>query len=216
MEEYFCDSRQFIDEFNEVAKLNEDILAENPYASRMNIDNYPTHKYFDPKTGQESTYCAASKQWSLVDPYCQDKKSLHYAGEDRVYLILQNKHTQEWEFPVSTINFGTTFFRAKYNLFDQLTDNKWRIKFFGSSPVMHTLREFTEVEKQDTMNDNLKGVRTYWFGAHHLRGVPDMVMGDPEKNTTDYSDWAWVPKRELNRYFTKDNYACFVDACKTR
>ena len=48
MEEYFCDSRQFIDEFNEVAKLNEDILAENPYASRMNIDNYPTHKYFDP------------------------------------------------------------------------------------------------------------------------------------------------------------------------
>lgn len=61
MEEYFCDTKQFIDEFNEVAKLNEDILAENPYASRLNIDNYPTHKYFDPKTGQEQTYCAASK-----------------------------------------------------------------------------------------------------------------------------------------------------------
>ena len=43
MEEYFCDTKQFIDEFNEVAKLNEDILQNSPYASRMNLDNYPTH-----------------------------------------------------------------------------------------------------------------------------------------------------------------------------
>ena len=81
---------------------------------------------------------------------------------------------------------------------------------------MHTLREFTEVEKQDTMNTDLKGVRTYWFGAHHLRGVPDMLVGDAEKNETEYQDWAWVPKRELNQYFTKENYECFIDVCRTR
>ena len=26
MEEYYCDTKQFIDEFNEIAKLNEDVL----------------------------------------------------------------------------------------------------------------------------------------------------------------------------------------------
>ena len=61
MEEYHCDTKEFIDEFNEVSRLNEDVLAQNPYASRMNIDNYPTHKMKDPKTGEETTYCAASK-----------------------------------------------------------------------------------------------------------------------------------------------------------
>jgi hypothetical protein len=111
MEEYYCNTKQFIDEFNEVAKLNEDALAQNPYVSRMNIDNYPTHKHVDPATGAETTYCGASKQWSFVDPKCKDVKSLHYAGEDRVYLIFKNKYTQEWEFPVTKINVGQTFFR---------------------------------------------------------------------------------------------------------
>ena len=106
MEEYYCDTKQFIDEFNEVSKLNEDILAKNPYCSRMNIDNYPTHKMVDPKTGEETTYCAASKQWSLVDPHCKDQKSLHYAGEDRVYLLVKNRYTGEWEFPVTKMHFG--------------------------------------------------------------------------------------------------------------
>jgi hypothetical protein len=61
MEEYYCDTKQFLDEFNEVSKLNEDSLAQNPYVSRMNIDNYPSHKHVDPVTGQETTYCGASK-----------------------------------------------------------------------------------------------------------------------------------------------------------
>lgn len=176
MNEYGCDVRGFINEFNETSKLNEDLLANNPYASRMNIDNYPTHKYVDPETKEERTYCAASKQWSLVDPYCLDRKNFHYAGEDRVYLIMKNRYTAEWEFPITKMNFGQTFFRAKMDLFQQLTDNKWRIKFFGSSPLLHTLREFTPIEHEDKQNHTLKGVRTYWFGAHHWRGEPEMLL----------------------------------------
>ena len=77
MEEYYCNTKQYLNEFNEVAKLNEDCLANNPYASRMNIDNYPTHRKFKGMTkrmiidenGDEleieeedyDTYCAASK-----------------------------------------------------------------------------------------------------------------------------------------------------------
>jgi hypothetical protein len=61
MNEYYCDQRQFTDEFLEVSKLNEDILSKNPYASRLNLDNYPTHKMKDPVTGELKEYCGASK-----------------------------------------------------------------------------------------------------------------------------------------------------------
>jgi hypothetical protein len=30
----------------------------------MNIDNYPTHKYKNPETGEEREYAAASKNWA--------------------------------------------------------------------------------------------------------------------------------------------------------
>jgi len=110
--------------------------------------------------------------------------------------LVKNRYTGEWEFPVTKQYYSETFFRAKLNLFARLTENKWKIKFFGSSPILHTLREFTPLEKFDELNDDLKGVRTYWFGAHHWRGIPDMIISDTEDNSdSEYIDWAWVPKR---------------------
>lgn len=187
----------------------------------MNIDNYPTHRATDPETGEVTEYCAASKQWNLVDPAASDRKSLHYAGEDRVYLIVQNKYTGEWEFPVSKLHFNTTLLRAKLDLFIKLTNNKWRIKFFGSNPVLQTLREFTNVEKRDIKNEQLHGVRTLYFGANHLRGVPELFLDDagnpnPEMIDTDYCDWCWVPKRQLNEYFSRENYEVFIHSLRTR
>jgi hypothetical protein len=62
--------------------------------------------------------------------------------------------------------------------------------------MLHTIREFTEVEKMDKLNENLKGVRSYFFSAHHWRGLPEMLTKDSNTgNTTDYNDWAWIPKR---------------------
>ena len=62
-------------------------------------------------------------------------------------MLVKNRYTGEWEFPVTKMYFGETFFKAKFNLFQKLTGNQWRIKFFGSSPYLHTLREFTPIEK---------------------------------------------------------------------
>ena len=67
------------------------------------MDNYPSHKMMNKETGEYEEYCAASKHWTKVDPYCKDDKSLHYAGEDRIFLIFKNKYTNEWEFPISRI-----------------------------------------------------------------------------------------------------------------
>jgi hypothetical protein len=66
MNEYYCNAKQFSDEFEEVSKLNEDILADNPYSSKMNLDNYPTHKV--PDSNPPIEYAAASKYFGNVDP----------------------------------------------------------------------------------------------------------------------------------------------------
>jgi hypothetical protein len=165
MNEYHVNQKNHIAEFEEVIKLNEDLLAENPYVSRQNLDNYPTHEL----NGQQ--YCAASKNWAKVDPKAADRRSLHYAGEDRTYLIFKNQFTGEWEFPTGSILFGTTFMRARQDLFVKYSDDKWKVKFFGGVPLIHTVREFTEAEKEDKQSDGLAGVRTYFFGAHHYRGL---------------------------------------------
>lgn len=207
-----------MDEILEVAKLNEDVLATNVYASRMNIDNYPSHRLKNEETGEFVEYCAASKHWRKVDPECSDRKSLHYASEERVYLIFKNKYTDEWEFPVTRIMMSETFLKAKLNLFHELTGGKWKVKFFGQGPLMHTVREFTPLEKTDKLNRDLRGVRSYFFGAHHWRGYPELLTQDGPDivNNTDYNDWAWVPKKQLNEYFTEQYYNVFIDITKTR
>jgi len=57
----------------------------------------------------------------------------------------------------------------------------------------------------------MKGVRTYYFQAHHYRGLPEFNF-----EGTDYEDFAWVPKRLMNEYFAKDYYEIFAKACSTR
>ena len=79
----------------------------------MNLDNFPTHRYVDPVTGEKMEYAGASKHFLKVDPYIEDNKSLHYAGEYRTFLLLKNKYTKEWEFPTGRIFFGETMTRAK-------------------------------------------------------------------------------------------------------
>ena len=93
MNEYFCDYRKYFDEFKEVTELNETIYSDNPYASDMNLDNYPTHEWTDPETGETHSYCAASKNFRKVDPHCSDFRSIHYAPEDRTFFLVRNKYT---------------------------------------------------------------------------------------------------------------------------
>ena len=66
MNEYYCNQKQFSDEYEEVSKLNEDILGDNPYSSKMNLDNYPTYRV--PGSNPPVEYAAASKYFSNVDP----------------------------------------------------------------------------------------------------------------------------------------------------
>lgn len=226
MNEYYCNAKQFSDEFEEVSKLNEDILADNPYSSKMNLDNYPTHKV--PGSNPAIEYAAASKYFGNVDPNMQDRKTIHYAAEDRTYMIVRNRYTLEWEFPTGKMNFGQTFMRGKQNLFNVIAhdpspqssgiaNTTWKVKYFGNAPIAATIREFTQAERVQPENKMLKGVRTFFFQAHHWRGLPSISPGDlPEAPNHDYDDFAWVPKRQLNEYFSKDYFEVFAKATSTR
>jgi hypothetical protein len=209
MNEYFMNLKPYADEFDEQSKMNENVLAQNPYASKLNIDNYGTHQIIDEKTGEIKEHFGASKHFSKVDPETDDTKSLHFAGEDRIYLILKNKYTKEWEFPTGKVFFGQTFLRAKQNLFSHLTNDTWKVRYIAGYPMVATIREFTPAE--NTLNHGLRGVRSYFFSANHYRGFPEYQL-----DKTDFEDFAWVPKRQLNEYFERDYYEIFIRACLTR
>ena len=134
MNEYYCDFKKYIKDYGEVTQLNESIYAENSYASQMNLDNYPTHEYTDPATGEVHQYCAASKNYAKVDPNCTDWRSIHYAAEDRTYFLVRNKYTQEWQFPMGEMFLGQTLLRGKQNLFMDMTSGTWRVKYSGNIP----------------------------------------------------------------------------------
>lgn len=103
--------------------------------------------------------------------------------------------------------------RAKHEIFKGITDGEWNIKFMGNLPQVHTMREFTEAEKEDTRNIAFKGVRTYFFYANHWRGLPSISVGN---GNHDYDDFAWVPKRQMNEYLTRDYFDIFIGSCATR
>lgn len=93
MEKYGNDPNKFMDELEELTVLNEDVLKNNEYKSRMNLDNFPSHEILDEKTGEMRQYFGASKYFKNVDPSVTDPKSLHNASLYSTYLLLKNKNT---------------------------------------------------------------------------------------------------------------------------
>ena len=61
------------------------------------------------------------------------------------------------------------------------------------------------------MNDNLLGVRTFYFLAYHQRGVPKMDF-----DQTAWEDMAWVPKAKMNEYLTEERHSAFIDSLEHR
>jgi hypothetical protein len=121
--------------------------------------------------------------------------------------------------------FGESFMRAKQNLFNVIAAAKdenaalttsWKIKYFGQAPQIATIRELTEAEKTEKANLAFKGVRTFYFQAHHWRGLPQLSAGDMEEAKHDYDDFVWVPKRKMNEYLSKEYYEIFIKGCTTR
>lgn len=128
----------------EIAKSCGNPLRDNPYHTMSNMDNIPTHRIVDEK-GANHDYSFATKNWRQVDPDVKDPHYFHYAAANRVYLILKNRHSKEWEFPTVPMYFGNTFYKTREDLFKSISDG-WTANHLGRAPIISTLREFTEGE----------------------------------------------------------------------
>lgn len=70
---------------------------------------------------------------------------------------------------------GETFLRAKQNILNSLLvkeEETMLVKYLNTYPALATLRQLTEKEREDEMNYDKKGVRTFYFEANHWRGLP--------------------------------------------
>ena len=170
----------------------------------------PTHRYVD-ENGEEKLYFGGSKNWKQVSPYIKDKRNFHYAAGNRVYLLFRNKENGEWQFPTSSFKFGGTMMEAREKLFSRLTEDKWRVRHIGRAPFVHTIRDFSESEISELGHSYFYGVRTYYFNAFHLLGMPELKLDE-----TCFDDYAWVPLPELNKYFTEHQWDQFAKSLKLR
>lgn len=135
MNEYVFNDKKYIDDYAVAGQNVTSIFKDNPYMSDINVDNYPSHRIVE-ADGEVREYCAASKHFAKVDPECRDVKSIQMAPEYRVYLVMKNKHSGQWEFPTTTMTYGHTFTYSKNQLFKNLTNGNWKIKFEGKEPKL--------------------------------------------------------------------------------
>lgn len=109
--------KQYEEKMAELQKLTARPFDDRAETDNMNIDNWPTHKMKCEETGEIKEYCGASKHWEWVSPKITDRHSLHFAPEDRVYIILKNKYTKKWEFPSGKFFLDESFTRGMQNVF---------------------------------------------------------------------------------------------------
>lgn len=203
MNEYFLDLRR-------IRKLIEPVLPTREEYTKTIIDRdpfdtskFPTHRIMNPD-GSYSYHYGASKHFTLVDPETSDRHSLHYAPGHRVYMLLKNRKTGEWEFPTQIMRERQTVLEAKNEIVDKITGKQWQIKHSMVAPLISTLRDFNDEEKRKVLYLPYHGVRCFYFLACHKAGVPALQQGD-------YEDFAWVAKREMNKFLPEDAYREFIN-----
>jgi hypothetical protein len=104
----------------EIAKSCGNPLRDNPYHSLSNMDNIPTHRIVEPD-GTKKDYSFSTKNWRQVDPDVRDPHFFHYASANKVYLLLKNRFSKEWEFPTTNMFYGNTFYKTRETLFKEFS-----------------------------------------------------------------------------------------------
>ena len=182
-------------------------LADYPlekFGARLPVtpENKATHMR-DLDDGTEEYYCEHSKVFFEVDPTVTKQRSIQRAANYRVYLLVKNKETNEWEFPSFVVLESEKFEDARMKFFRFLSNDIWKINYFPVEPFVWKAREFTAEEKKDPRNKKLNGVKIFYFAASHKEGVVEI-------NDKLYSDFAWTTKLEANQYLTRENYKTFI------
>ena len=121
----------------------------NEQYNKINPDNYVTHSQ-ELKDGVKKNYSANSKLYQNTDINITDPQSIQYAGNHTVYFMV--KMGEIWKFPVRTMFERESFQEGKSLLISQLTKSKIELYECRPMPVACTVRDLTQLEKEDPMN----------------------------------------------------------------
>jgi hypothetical protein len=89
------------------------------------------------------------------------------------------------------------------NFFDSFSKKNWKVQFYSDMPHVVNKRDLLPHEINDKRNKNFKGVKIFYFGARHMEGVANIF-------NENWIDHAWVPRLQMNKYLTREDYATFI------
>ncbi|KAL4440899.1 hypothetical protein ABPG74_009312 [Tetrahymena malaccensis] len=173
-------------------------------AEETNIDNIATH-FIDLGAGEKIEYCESSKYYRKVDPEVSDPRSLQYAPCHRTYLLMKDPTTNQYGFPTRPVLDREVLNEAKLLLWEKISNLKFQVSHTAVIPNFAARRDFYEHELSNPMNRNLKGVKTFYFIATHVQGIPWI-------NPEVYQEYLWTPKRHFQNYVSKEYYEQFINA----
>ena len=197
---------KFYRKYNLFSALPKDLMEfttidPNEEFNATTKDNIETHeKKIGPDTYER--YHSHSKHFSKSDPNITDKRSIQYAGANRVYLLLKDKQSGKWTFPTTFVEDSITFTETKMKLVKDLS-NTFTVFHHTKLPVLCLKRELNEQEKNDVSLRKCVGVKTFYFAASHFDGQVQII-------DERFSDYAWVPRLELNQLMDRKDYQNFV------
>jgi len=84
-----------------------------------------------------------------------------------------------------------------------IREKDWDIHFYNKVPNLVVRSPLTEEEKKDPTLRECRGTRAFYYTASHIYGA---IKNHDER----FSEFAWVPRMELNQFFDKTEYEKFV------
>jgi large subunit ribosomal protein L46 len=119
-------------------------------------------------------------------------KSMSRQMDRKIFLLVKNKTTGEWEFPNVEWKEGENL---KQTAARSISSLSMKVQFIGNAPCGLFKNE------ENKQNDNLK---TYFFKA-------DYISDEIEPSYGEFKDYVWITKPELKDYIKNDKYYKAID-----
>lgn len=200
------DYMKYIKELEEFNDLTTEFWEIEGNMLKSNSDNKIDRRRWNSEKNQWDYYASTSKYYTMVDPYVVDNKNIQYQGTKRIFLLVKNKHTGNWQFPTSRLYNGDSFRNAKTRLLLELSRDRFRGFFPSHDSWICVQRDFYDYERKDPKNANFVGVKTFYYKALHWRGQFDVEPSEVHP----YDDYVLATKDDLNKYLEESYYKSVI------
>lgn len=109
--------------------------AEDSIENDRNVRMRILERMMDNKEDLKYTPLKDSVHFLEADPNEKDPHSIAYAGGYRVWLLLKEKATGKWVFPIMRMVGNQSFAEVRRKIMKEIFDNKLNVHLLGPSPV---------------------------------------------------------------------------------